>query len=68
MAVVENGVVWPVGFLYLVQGSSDQECLDVVTNHESESGFKEIQSSEGREFVKHHKHAMLAVVVMQVFR
>ena len=58
MAVVENGVVLPIGALDLVERLRDQERFEAITGHEGECRFKEVQPPERGELVQHQQQAM----------
>ncbi len=58
MAVVENGVIRPIGALDLVEALRDQEAFDAVARHEGERRFKEIEPAERRKLVQHQQQAM----------
>lgn len=47
MAIVENGVVRPVGFFNLVERLRDQECLDPVACNKGQGAFEEVEPSYG---------------------
>ncbi len=53
MAVVEDGVVGPIGLLDLVQRLGDQERADAVARHERQILLKEVEPPLGRELVEH---------------
>ena len=55
MAVIEDGVVWPVGFLDLVQGLGDEEGPHAVSGHERERCLEEVEPPERGEFVQHQE-------------
>src|ERR1700716_4334388 len=46
MAVIENGVVRPVGLLDLVEGLGDQKTLEAIAGHEGQSRLEEIEPAE----------------------
>ena len=58
MAVVENGVVLPIGALDLVERLRDQERFEAVAGHEGERRFKEIKPPERGELVQHQQETM----------
>src|SRR6516225_8078232 len=67
MAVIEDRVVWAISLLDLIERMGDQETLQVVSRHEGERRFEEVEAAEGGEFVKHQQDPMPAVLGMQLF-
>ena len=55
VAVVEDGVVGPVGPVDLVQGLGDQERPHAVAGQEGERGLEEVEPPERRELVQHEQ-------------
>ena len=68
MAVVEDGIVGPIGLLDLVEGLGDEEALDAVAGHESEGRLEEVQPPQSGELVEHHQDAMAPVFGLKVLR
>ena len=67
MAIVENGVVRPVGFFNLVERLRDQECLDPVACNKGQGAFEEVEPPQSREFVEHEHDALSASFGSQLF-
>ncbi|MNE30569.1 hypothetical protein D3C80_1240930 [compost metagenome] len=57
MAVVEDRIVRPVGFLDLVEALGDEEGLQPIARHEGQGGFEEVETTERRELVEKHEQA-----------
>src|SRR3546814_2907866 len=58
MAVVEDRVVGPVGFLDLVQRLSDEEGFEPVAGHEGECALEKVEAAERGELVEHQEETM----------
>jgi len=58
VAVVEDGVVLPVGLLDLVQRLGDQEGLQPIARHEGELALEEVEPPKRRELVEHQQQTM----------
>ena len=68
MAIVENGVIGPIGSLDLIEGLRDQNALDAIARHERQRGLEEIKSTEGRKLIEHQKQPMPASFGVEIFR
>ena len=66
MAVVEDGVVLPVGLFDLVQRLGDQKALEAVSGHERQRRLEEIEPAERGKFVQHQHQPMAASFCMQI--
>src|SRR3546814_18830576 len=62
MAVVENRIMLAVSLLDLIQGLRDQESAHAVSGPEGEAGLEEIQATERRELVEHHRELVFAAM------
>jgi len=60
MAVVEDGVVRPIGLLDLIERLRNQEALEAVAGHEGQRRFEKIEPTECREFIEHQEQPMPA--------
>ncbi|KAK0358946.1 hypothetical protein LTR94_033271, partial [Friedmanniomyces endolithicus] len=55
MAIVEDGVVFAIGFLDLVQALSDQEGAHAIASEKGEAGLEKVQATKRRKLVEHHE-------------
>src|SRR6267378_1262075 len=55
MAIIEDGVIWPVGSFELIQALCDQEAADAVARHECKLALEEVEAAEGRELIEHQQ-------------
>src|ERR1700676_1582295 len=60
MAVVEDGVIWSVRLIDLVQGLRDEESAQAIAGQEREWGLEEVEPAERREFVEHQQQPVSA--------
>ena len=67
MAVIEDRVIWAIGFFNLIEGLRDQKSFQPIARHKGERAFKEIQSAERRKFIKHEQDALALSICMQIF-
>src|SRR3546814_9349347 len=66
MAVVEDRVVGPVGFLDLVQRLSDEEGFEPVAGHEGECALEKVEAAERGELVEHKEETMAVALRLQI--
>ncbi|MNI38874.1 hypothetical protein D3C73_930330 [compost metagenome] len=66
MAVVEDRIVRPVGFLDLVEALGDEEGLQPIARHEGQGGFEEVETTQGRELVEQHQQATTPCPRMEI--
>src|SRR3546814_14212245 len=66
MAVVEDRVVGPVGFLDLVQRLSDEEGFEPVAGHEGECALEKVEAAERGELVEHQEETMAVALRLQI--
>src|SRR5579883_1899849 len=60
MTIVEDGIVWSVGLLDLVERLRDQEALQTISGHEGERGLEEVEPPKRRKLIEHQQQAMPA--------
>ena len=58
MAIVEDGVVRPIGTFDLVERLRDQKALEAIARHEGQRGFKEVEAAQRRKLVEHEQQPM----------
>ncbi len=60
MAIVEDGVIFAIGFRNLIQRLGNEVGADAVARHEGKRGLEEIQPAKCGKLVQHHQELMLA--------
>src|SRR6516225_11941712 len=60
VAVVEDGVVGPVGLLDLMERLGNEECAHAIAGKEGQCGFEKLEPAQGGELVQHEQQAALA--------
>ena len=55
MAIVEDGVIWPIGSFELIQALCDQKTADAIACHERKLALEEIEASECCELIEHQQ-------------
>ena len=63
MAIVEDRIVWPIGFFDLIEGLSDQEGAQPVTRHEGQGALKEVEPAERGKLVEHQQDLSAAIAI-----
>src|ERR1700689_1450888 len=65
MAIVEEGVFWPMGACELIQALCDQEAADAVARHKCKLALEEVQAPERRELIEHQQEFLPAPIGIQ---
>jgi hypothetical protein len=67
MAIVENRVVRPIGFLDLIERLRNEEGFQAVACHEGERRLEEVEPPERRKLVEHEEHAVASGFGIELF-
>src|SRR5665213_885329 len=66
VAIAENGIIWPIGLLDLIERLRDEETLETIACHEGECAFEEVEPSEGWKLIEHQQHTVSLTLGLQV--